>query len=526
MLHSQTLALASTWVLVTLGCILVFLQRTRKTYPGFSCWSGAFVAIAVGYGCLMLRGIAPDWVSILLANGLLMTGMVLTFDGVTIFSGRQWTARLNAPLLVALAGGEALLAYFTYVENNLNARIATVNLFRFASYSACVFALIRFRAAETRAAQDLLAAVFLASALLGAIRAAIATTAPVMVSLYDDPVFRLFMLLDLGVMIGIAFCFLLITHMRIEQELEQERSVAQRASLTDKLTGLRNRSHFEAEVERRLLEADRFSDDLSLLMIDIDHFKTVNDRFGHPVGDEVLREIAGRIGARLRASDLFCRWGGEEFVVLIRTGIDHAATVAETLRMAVAERPFAIVGRIAISIGVADRRHHEDLSTWMVRVDQALYRAKENGRNRVEKEAVHDKLYSVGDLTWNASFSVGDPVLDVQHRALFEKAGLLSEKCASRDGDGAFDVFSQLLDDADRHYLYEEHLLRARNYPDVEAHIGEHQRLRQRGRQLLNDFTAGRASLDSLGDYAVKELVLGHIAEEDKRYFPMLALSA
>lgn len=518
--------MVTTLVLVTLSCLLVFIQMTRKTYPGFARWSGAFVALAVGYIGLSLRGVAPDWLSILLANVLILTGMLLTFDGIVIFCGRQWSLRLNGPLHVALAVCIALLAYFTYVEYNLNARITIINIFRTACYLACAVALLRYTSAEGRSARNLLSAICVASSLLGIVRAIFAVASPPMAQLYDDPVFRVFMFLDLGVVIGIAFCLLLMTQVRVEEELEHARLEAHRASLTDKLTGLRNRAHFEAEVDRRIQEADRFSDELSLLMIDIDRFKKINDGFGHHVGDRVLCQVAERISARLRASDLFCRWGGEEFVVLMRNSIADASVVAESLRKAIADRPLDIVGNVTISIGVSDRRGQEDSLAWMLRVDQALYRAKENGRNRVEADAVQSRVSAPVYLRWNPVFSVGDPILDEQHRELVEKAVLLFEKFVAKDTDAAVELFRQLVDDIDRHCLYEEHLLRARNYAELDEHIDCHHRLRERADLVLADFESGRATLESLVDYAVKDLVMVHIAEEDRRYFPLLATSA
>ncbi|HJW57094.1 MAG TPA: diguanylate cyclase, partial [Burkholderiaceae bacterium] len=507
---------------VCLAFFMVFFLLTRKTYSGFSSWATAFGCLAFGYVLLVLRGIAPDWASILVANYALMTGITLLFDGITRFSGREWRMRVNGIFHMVAAGCVALLAYYTYVDQNVNARVAVVNIFRFLSHGACFVALILFEPKHDRSTHRPLAALFLGSAMLGAFRAGFALHTSTIANLYDDPTFRLFMLIDLGLVTGIAFCLPVLTHMRVEQELERERAAAERASWTDKLTGLWNRAHFEAEVERRLREADRFGDALSLLMFDIDHFKLVNDRFGHLIGDEVLRDVASRASNCFRSTDLLCRWGGEEFVAVLRAPLEAATIAADKLRLSIASQSFAVAGQVTISIGVADRRIEEDFSAWMLRADQALYRAKANGRNRVEQEANHDAPPSPVYMRWNPAFLTGDPVLDEQHKALFEKATLLFEKCAISDRDSAITLLQQILDHADRHYRYEEHILQMNKYPLLGEHSEEHRRLRERGSQMLADISANKLGLDAILDFVVKDIVLGHIAEEDARYISFL----
>jgi diguanylate cyclase (GGDEF)-like protein len=123
-------------------------------------------------------------------------------------------------------------------------------------------------------------------------------------------------------------------------------------------------------------------------MLDIDHFKTINDTFGHQAGDHVLIEIASRLRRSLRGNDMVARWGGEEFVVLLRDcALPDALRVAEDIRAAIAELPFGAMGSLTVSVGVAEARAGEDLTTWLERADQALYRAKRSGRNEVAADS-------------------------------------------------------------------------------------------------------------------------------------------
>jgi len=160
-------------------------------------------------------------------------------------------------------------------------------------------------------------------------------------------------------------------------------------SITDELTRIYNRRYFMERLKLEVKRAARYGAPLSLLMIDVDLFKKVNDNFGHQTGDAVLAQIAGLIKARLREIDLFARYGGEEFG-LLATGTDQAGALvlAGQLRELVQNAGFAHEGRpfavtISIGIGTGDQAMKEDFEKLIRRADAALYRAKEQGRNRV-----------------------------------------------------------------------------------------------------------------------------------------------
>jgi len=154
-------------------------------------------------------------------------------------------------------------------------------------------------------------------------------------------------------------------------------------AVTDSLTGVWNR-HQGTELLAADLSARRPGQALSLLMLDVDHFKAINDTFGHQAGDHVLIEIASRLRRSLRENDTVARWGGEEFIVLLRDcALPDALTLAEGIRAEIAEVPFGALGRLTVSIGVAEIRDGDDLASWLGRADQGLYRAKRAGRNGV-----------------------------------------------------------------------------------------------------------------------------------------------
>ncbi len=158
----------------------------------------------------------------------------------------------------------------------------------------------------------------------------------------------------------------------------------ERLATTDTLTGIWNRRHFEELVAAETQRGGRYGEPLSLLLFDIDHFKTINDTHGHLVGDQVLIALSHRVRDQLRGVDVLARWGGEEFVVLLpHCDGARAQQLAEKLRALIAAEPFPGAGRVTSSFGVAEYRPPESADAWLDRADGALYQAKAAGRNRV-----------------------------------------------------------------------------------------------------------------------------------------------
>jgi two-component system cell cycle response regulator len=179
---------------------------------------------------------------------------------------------------------------------------------------------------------------------------------------------------------------------RLQKALLESNRQLEELSLTDALTSLRNRRAFEQDFSALFAQAQRRGRPLSLAIVDVDHFKTLNDQFGHVVGDLVLRAVAQMLDAHTRESDIVARVGGEEFAVLLpETPIFDAVQVAEKLRASIATSIVTVAGidhHVTVSIGVACSSYSRLSDTAEVyrAADAALYRAKEHGRNRVDVE--------------------------------------------------------------------------------------------------------------------------------------------
>lgn len=173
-------------------------------------------------------------------------------------------------------------------------------------------------------------------------------------------------------------------YVAVSNELEAKIQEVELLSIIDPLTNIYNRLKFNHTVEYELVRFKRYNDSFAIILMDIDHFKHVNDNYGHDIGDETLVRLTDIVGQILRQNDIFARWGGEEFIALI-VGADEeiAVNLANRIRTKVEESDFNKVGHITISLGVSLVNTKDDSFSLFKRADDALYEAKNSGRNKV-----------------------------------------------------------------------------------------------------------------------------------------------
>jgi diguanylate cyclase (GGDEF)-like protein len=193
--------------------------------------------------------------------------------------------------------------------------------------------------------------------------------------------------INLAICLGITLLVLFLTHVvlaRYQQRIED-------MAATDKLTGLLNRQAFSILIDKAFAEYRRDPRPISILLADVDHFKSINDRFGHAGGDHILSQIASHLQKGLRASDIAVRWGGEEFLIVLKgSALDSAQHVAELLRLKIEHAQFTVDRQpvsVTVSIGISQYDGAESYEQAISRADASLYAAKNGGRNRVCAEA-------------------------------------------------------------------------------------------------------------------------------------------
>ena len=366
--------------LVASGALLVLNGNQRN--DGLQYWAGGLLLSALAHALLLLYGRIPYLLSIVLGNVLLssaLTGFWLAvrrFHGLALHWGRT----------LALIAAIALLMWLFQHQfaNRVVASGLTLGL------QAALVLSVLLRHHPFGADQHSRGALLLVGGLgLIVLTMLLRASAALFFSLDIASILQGNLVQTLTFMV--SFMAILITSFGfVFMSKERADAANVRLAAQDALTGVANRRALMLALERELALAARQRTPLALLMLDIDHFKKVNDQYGHLAGDHVLRHVVGVLAQRQRAQDLLGRYGGEEFMLLLPgTDVAGAQQLAQQLRQAVQAAPADWVGQqiaVTVSVGIAavGAGQSRNWETLLQAADQALYRAKDNGRNRVE----------------------------------------------------------------------------------------------------------------------------------------------
>jgi diguanylate cyclase (GGDEF)-like protein len=171
---------------------------------------------------------------------------------------------------------------------------------------------------------------------------------------------------------------------RLREIIDEQTAELENLATRDQLTGILNRWKLEDYFTREINRHYRYDSVFSVIMFDLDHFKNVNDTWGHDVGDTVLKEVVAKTGETIRETDIFARWGGEEFLLLLpETTMNVAGKVAERIRSTMEQTVINDILTVTLSLGVVQHEHGETMDETIKRADACLYEAKDGGRNRV-----------------------------------------------------------------------------------------------------------------------------------------------
>jgi diguanylate cyclase (GGDEF)-like protein/PAS domain S-box-containing protein/hemerythrin-like metal-binding protein len=305
-------------------------------------------------------------------------------------------------------------------------------------------------------------------------------------------------------------------------------------SITDGLTGIANRRRFDEVLAQEYSRHARSGSDLSLLLLDIDHFKAFNDTYGHVQGDECLREVSQAISNCItRPADLAARYGGEEFsCILPETDLRGAVVIAEKIRQsiidcAIRHETSSVAKYVTASIGVITVKCTPDktVEDLLTQVDELLYQAKSRGRNRIEyneppvvDEHSDNRLLQ---LVWKSSFCSGNQLIDSQHQSLFHVANdLLVTIIAEYPKEVILSKLNHLLDCITHHFHDEEHVLESAGFPDLKKHSLEHAELHERVLALAHKFMTETVSADDIFHLVIHDVVMQHMLESDREFFP------
>lgn len=375
MLHQETLLLVQISITLLTTVLLVSAALYTDSLQEQRLWALGNVATCIGLALGALTQ-GPVLVHACLSYGFMGLGLAWVLRGLRIFCRQELAGRWTvAIVLLALA----LPGYFTLVEPSLYARLVVTGMYFAVLNWVCALTILRH---GNNLGIWVTVSGFCALGLSLFLRAAYLLYDPQANPERTSEVMNISLFVIPLAQVCIVFGFILMVARRYAERLQQ-------LSTLDPLTGALNRTALEAQGQRIMQRARQGHRSVSLVMIDADHFKLINDSYGHPGGDEVLRHLSRLLTARLRPHDVLARYGGEEFVLLF-DGLNAAATlvVAERLRQEI-EQAQVPAGeqsiRYTVSMGVASSEVlGYDLARLIAAADAAMYQAKKSGRNRVQ----------------------------------------------------------------------------------------------------------------------------------------------
>lgn len=383
-LDTRTLMMLAALLTLLIGLSLRYVLREYPAdlYPSIRRWTFGIVTQATAWTLYSLRDQIPDWLSVVAANTLLSLAFAKQTQAVRVFGGLRVTHTATyTPVLLVLF----VEIVFTYVVPSMRLRLLTATPLFCLQMVYGGMSLLGAPQAR-RSSHRLTAAAFFALAAVLGMRVIYESMATQVwrTAFWTSPmqttVFAFASFFPVVATLG----FVLMCSDRLYQELERQ-------AMTDALTGIRNRRTLNEQATQALALAQRHARPLALLLIDVDHFKQINDMYGHDAGDAALQLLATALQRALRSEDLCGRLGGEEFVAVLPESDEGAARAsAERLRHAVEHLAFNVYGvpvPLRVSIGVAVMCEGDEFADLLRRADLAMYAAKRAGRNCVRGPA-------------------------------------------------------------------------------------------------------------------------------------------
>lgn len=364
-----------TLVAAILGCAI--LARTRHARRGIWWIIGGLASALTTMLLWAGIGYFSGFTTIVIANEMILLAFVLLHQAVaSVLESSRRHIPLGMVLLIAQFG---FFLYFYYVTPSIQDRVLVRTVTVFIQVLATTHLLFRHRESGLQFAARTAGAVLAFFALLQASQFAVSLLwAPSLLRLRPTPLSSFYYIFNFMVGMGCWFAVVWLA-------ICEKRQSLQLMATTDGLTGLLNRTAFDDILKRELRPGNRRRAPLALLLIDIDHFKAINDRYGHAAGDDVIRRISALLRDNMRTVDSVARYGGEEFAILLNgIGSDQAEVIAERLRLQI-EQIAGLPQKAAVtaSIGIALLRESDTVESIFKRSDEALYLSKHLGRNRV-----------------------------------------------------------------------------------------------------------------------------------------------
>jgi len=520
-------ALTVNIVLIILSVIYFFMAiaiyLSRKEIYLFY-YSLTFITLAITYTLLLFQKSLPIWISFIVMNMLILVSQIFIVAGIRLlYKQNAFPKRFYVYFLIFFF----LMMFYTYIDYNINARIISVSLGIAFFLSDLIVFVIRHKENVVSIVNKSIVSIAIFTILNWTSRVFFALLLNPNVGYIIDQgqITSIYYLVALiSISIWFALYVLLETSQSVHKLKINNKELSDLA-LVDSLTNLANRHYFEHDLDFLIAISNRNKSKMSMLIIDLDRFKLVNDTFGHLVGDDVLKRTAQILKESVRASDRVFRWGGEEFIIITPdTDNKQAAIVAEKICQNFRDAKFDVIGNITVSVGVASYDENEVVEDWIKRADLALYQAKQSGRNKwvawLDDEALPSNF---SRFKWTIEFESGNAEIDNDHKLLAEYVNELHDLIVEHHSiDEIHEVIFKMNKHIQTHFTKEEALLLKYKYSDYMEHRAIHHRILSEYQIIVKKAVNGDISLDALMSYLVEKVLIHHILDDDKPFFDVV----
>lgn len=331
-------------------------------------------------------------------------------------------------------------------------------------------------------------------------------------------IFIVMMILN-GILSRLLYSWLIKYHNVLEDKVELENKY-----IHDRFTGIYTREYFNMRVHEAFSETLRHGEKLSLIYFDLDHFKEVNDTFGHARGDKILLALVDRVNNIIREEDIFARWGGDEFIILLpKTDLEGSRLLSERIKNTIEQDDFFITHGVTTSVGCSEWVFNEYLESWFKRTDSALYTSKNTGRNKVTQSDHTKEKQIVRKIDWNEDWNTGNSIIDSEHKALLIRSNeIIQGSLKEETFEETIRNISIMISEVKQHFNHEIDILKSVHYKDFLEHEHIHLKLLERLNYIYHKASHQHIETSELFAFLMDVILEAHFLNEDKKYIPYL----
>ncbi|MBF4694936.1 diguanylate cyclase domain-containing protein [Fusibacter ferrireducens] len=295
--------------------------------------------------------------------------------------------------------------------------------------------------------------------------------------------------------------------------------------IQDRFTKIYTREYFNLRLKEEVSNSQRHNHPISMIYFDLDHFKKVNDVHGHSAGDEVLLEVVAKVKSIIRLGDIFARWGGDEFIILLpNINLSGAQAIAERIRREIEALDINKSYGVTASVGYSEWKNKEYIESWFIRTDQALYTSKNTGKNKITASDHNKEKNILVRAEWDETSNSGCKTIDDEHRAIVARCNRIVESALEQSSfDETIRNVENVILEMEQHFKDEIEILNRVGYPQVEKHKKIHAALLSRTNVIFKKTIQRDITAVEFFSFLLITVVEGHFKNEDVKYFPYIA---